>query len=132
MLRGKGSLGRYQATAITKAGPPISPRPCPAGLLKIADITSNNLVLTFNDLSLLYGDGTGVVCFNPIDPEAAPVAEIDGEWLGGTGRFADAGGEFSVRFDEAVEISPATQATAETGTVTGYVTSSRNRVVRKD
>jgi hypothetical protein len=119
---GAGSLGRGQTIAVTKSGPPISAAPCPAGLIKVADIVSNNILWTFEDLSMLYGDGTGVVCLDPAAPSEPPSAEIEGTWLGGTGRYEDVvGGDFSIRFTFFEVISPETQFNAETGIVTGTV-----------
>lgn len=122
LTKGVGSLGRVDIMAVTRGGLPVSTETCPAGLVKIADITDNNLVLTFADLSLLYGDGTGVVCLDPLNPTAPPIAEINGTWLGGTGRFEGAGGEWSIRFGDFVQISPTTQFNAENGVITGFLT----------
>ena len=115
-----GNLGKADLTAVTKSESLSQPVPddrCPGGFMKIADITDNNLVFTFANLSLLFGDGNGVVCLNFAN--GAQFVGIDGEWLGGTGRFRGSAGEFSVRFDEQIEVSPRTQVTAETGTITG-------------
>jgi len=122
----KGNLGRADLTAVTKssgveAGPVFDER-CPDYFMKIVDITDNTLVLTFSDLSLLYGDGNGVVCMNFVTFEQ--YVAVEGIWLGGTGRFRNAKGEFSIRFDESAEVNGNTQVTAEVGTITG--TLSRN------
>lgn len=132
LIRGKviGNLGRADLTAVAKTGPPnsVSVGACPDGFNKVADIVRNNLVFTFYDLSLLYGDGKGFVCLNFATGEQYAAAE--GEWLGGTGRFRNASGEFSIHIDEFVELdqftdsSVNTQVVAETGTITG--TLSRN------
>ena len=116
----KGNLGRADLTAVTKASSvvmPVADERGPDGFLKVADITDNNLVFTFADLSLLYGDGQGVACVNFATGEQ--YAAVDGIWLGGTARFRDASGEFSIRIDEFAPVSPATQVVAETGTITG-------------
>jgi hypothetical protein len=117
--KAKGNLGRADLTSATKSKPAISPEDdrCPVGFMKVADITDNNLVFTFANLSLLYGDGDGVVCINFANGEQ--FVAVDGIWLGGTGRFRNATGEFSIRFDEFVVVSPKTQLVAESGTVTG-------------
>lgn len=118
--KAKGRPGNADTTAVTKAQPVAMPVPddrCPEGFLKVEDITDNNLVLTFSDLSLLYGDGQGVVCINFANGEQ--YAAVEGTWLGGTGRFRDAGGEFSIRFDELALVSPNTRFFAEAGTITG-------------
>lgn len=123
LVRGKvkGNLGRADLTAVTRSsgvGPdPVFDERCPEYFLKIVNITDNTLVLTFSDLSLLYGDGNGVVCMNFTTFEQ--YVAVEGMWLGGTGRFRSATGEFSIRFDESVEVSGNTQVTAEVGTITG-------------
>jgi hypothetical protein len=98
---------------------PVPDERCADGFLKIADITHNNLVFKFEDLSLLFGDGNGVVCLDFAN--GALFAGVDGTWLGGTGRFRGATGEFSVRFDEVFEVSTETRVVAETGTITGML-----------
>ena len=114
-----GNLGSADLTAVSKSVNLI-PGPddrCPDGLMKVADITDNNLVFTFSDLSLLYGDGQGVVCINLANGEQ--YIAVEGVWLGGTERFRNATGEFSIRFDEFALVSPNTQVVAESGTITG-------------
>jgi len=121
--KAKGNLGRADLTAVTKSTPVVDPGPdprCPVPdfpFVKVADITDNSLVFTFVNLSLLYGDGDGVVCINIANGDR--FVAIDGNWLGGTGRFRNATGKFSIRFDEAVVVNPATQFEAESGTITG-------------
>jgi len=117
--RAIGNLGSADLTAVTKAQN-IMPGPddrCPDGFIKVADITDNSLVFTFSDLSLLYGDGQGVVCINFATGEQ--YAAVEGMWLGGTARFQNATGDFSIRFDEFALVSPNTQVVAESGTITG-------------
>lgn len=92
LVKGQGTFGRVDGIAVSVSGPPFSDQSCSDGLVKVADILENNIVLTFNDLSMLYGNGTGVACFNPANPTAFPIAEIDGTWGGGTGRFERVGG----------------------------------------
>jgi len=115
----KGNLGSGDATAVTKAQnvEPAFDSRCPEGFFKVANITDNSFVLTFSDLSLLYGDGQGVVCINFASGEQ--YAAVEGVWLGGTARFRDAEGEFSTRFDEFALVNPNTQIIAESGTITG-------------
>ncbi len=117
--KAKGNLGRADLTAVTKSQPvlPGYDERCPDYFTKVAKITDNNLVFTFVNLSLLYGNGDGVVCINFDNGEQ--FVAIDGIWLGGTGRFRNATGEFSIRFDEYVVVSSVTQLVAESGTVTG-------------
>lgn len=118
-LKVKGNLGRADLTAVTKTGPPVSDSACPDGFVKVADITDNNLVFTFSDLSLLYGDGQGVVCINVANGEQ--YVAVEGMWLGGTARFRNAKGEFSIHIDEFALVSPNTQVVAEAGTITGNI-----------
>jgi hypothetical protein len=114
----KGNLGQADLTVVTKVENvvPVPDDRCPAGFFKILDITDNNLVFTFQNLSLLYGDGQGAVCLNFGNFEEYAV--IEGNWEGGTGRFRDAEGEFSIHIDETY-LFPNTQVTAEAGTITG-------------
>ncbi len=126
LTKGRGTFGKVDIMSVTVSGPPLSGKTCSGDLVKIADIVENNLVLTFGDLSLLYGNGTGVVCFNPADPTAFPLAEIEGTWDGGTGRFRRAGGEWSIRFDFAEPVGVATQFIAETGVIKGHLTRLRD------
>jgi len=112
-------LGSADLTAVTKVENLI-PGPddrCPDNFAKVADITDNSLVFTFSDLSLLYGDGQGVVCINFTNGEQ--YVAVEGVWLGGTARFRNAEGEFSIRFGEFAPVSPNTQIVAESGTITG-------------
>jgi hypothetical protein len=121
----KGNLGRADLTAVTKSrgvGPePVWDERCPdyGVFLKVADITDNNLVFTFSDLSLLYGDGEGVICINFANGKQ--YVAVEGMWLGGTGRFRNANGDFSIRFDEFALVSPNTQVVAEAGTISGTI-----------
>ena len=114
----KGNLGQADVTAVTKVENvvPVPDDRCPAGFFKIVEITDNNLVFTFQNLSLLYGNGQGVVCLNFGTFEEYAI--VEGNWEGGTGRFRDAEGEFSIRIDESY-LFPKTQVTAEAGTITG-------------
>jgi hypothetical protein len=126
LIKGRGTFGNVDIMAVTVSGPPVSDKSCSGDLVKIADIVENNLVLTFGDLSLLYGNGTGVVCFNPSDPTAFPLAEVEGTWDGGTGRFKRAGGNWSIRFGVAEPVGVATQFIAETGVIKGHLTGIRD------
>lgn len=114
-----GNLGSADLSVVTKTENLI-PGPddkCPGGFMKVAAITDNSLVFTFSDLSLLYGDGQGVVCINFANGEQ--YVAVEGVWLGGTARFRNAEGEFSIHFDEFAMVNPNTQVVAESGTITG-------------
>lgn len=121
----RGNLGRADLTAAAKSVSlePVWDERCPdyGFFLKVVDITDNNLVFTFSDLSLLYGNGQGVVCINFAEGERflEQYVAVEGVWLGGTGRFGNAKGEFSIRFDEYIPVNPNTQVVAEVGTITG-------------
>ena len=126
LIKGRGTFGRVDIMAITVGGPPVSGKVCSSGIPAIADIVENNLVLTFSDLSLLYGNGTGIVCPNVDDPDGVPIAEIQGTWDGGTGRFANAAGTWSGGFNFARPVGDATQFVAETGVLNGRITRHRD------
>jgi len=126
LVKGRGTLGRADIMAVTISGPPVSDKSCSDGLVKVADIVENNLLLTFGDLSLLYGNGSGVVCFNPADPTAIPLAEVEGIWDGGTERFKNAGGKWSIQFNFAESVGVATQFVAETGVIKGHLSGLRD------
>lgn len=128
--KAKGNLGSADVKSVSKTQghAPVPDPACPEGFLKVADINENAIIFTFRDLSLLYGDGTGVVCLNFTD--FSQYASIDGIWTGGTKRFRNADGEFSIVIDRIVGIGhtdpdmgvfSTTQFSAETGRVTGYL-----------
>jgi hypothetical protein len=127
----RGNLGRADLTAATKSEnlEPIWDERCPdyGFFLKVVEITDNSLVFTFSDLSLLYGNGQGVVCINFEEGEQflEQYIAVEGEWFGGTGRFRNAEGEFSIRFDDYIPVNTNSQIVAETGKITG--TLSRDR-----
>ena len=116
-----GNLGRADITGLAlemATLPPVpDPTVCPKNWGKLADIIENNIVLTFNDLSLLYGNGSGALCLDFATGEVA--ALIDGKWAGGTQRFRNASGHWSIRFDEAVPVGDAASVLAETGMLRG-------------
>lgn len=120
-----GNLGSADLTAVTKTENliPDADNRCPDGFTKVAEITDNSLVFTFSDLSLLYGDGQGVVCINFGNGEQ--YIAVEGVWLGGTARFRNAEGEFSIRFDDFALVNPNTQVVAESGTITGTLSLDR-------
>ena len=88
-VRAWGNLGRADITGFAlEVAPSMGPTEdsaCPEGFSKIADIVENNIVLTFGDLSLLYGEGSGVIC--AASPTGPFFTRIDGHWTGGTQRF---------------------------------------------
>ncbi len=115
-----GNLGRAEVTGFgieVLTLPPAPDPACPIGSGKLADVVENNLVLTFADLSLLYGEGSGVLCLNFATGEVDVL--IDGRWTGGTQRFRGASGDWSLHFDEAVQVGNAASMLAETGMIRG-------------
>lgn len=113
-----GNLGWADTTVVTRTGPPMGMVACPDGLVEIASITDNSILLTFLDLSLLFGDGIGAICAERVD--APPqLVRIKGNWSGGTKRFRDAQGTFQIRIDTLIPVSFNTQFTAETGIIRG-------------
>lgn len=114
-----GNLGRADITglALEVATLPAPDSACPDGFFKVAEIVENNLVLTFTDLSMLYAKGSGVICVD--FPTGDVFTAIDGHWMGGTQRFRDAEGDWSLRFDEAVPVGDAASVLAETGMIRG-------------
>ncbi len=123
-VRAWGNLGRADITglAFEVAAPigemgPIPDPACPADSGKLADIVENNIVLTFGDLSLLYGNGSGAICLRYLTGEVFVL--IDGHWMGGTQRFRNASGDWSISFDEAVPVGDVASVLAETGMLRG-------------
>lgn len=120
-VRAWGNLGRADITGfaleVAAPAPPAPAAPCPVGSGKLADIVENNIVLTFTDLSLLYGSGRGALCLDFVTGKVFPV--IDGQWDGGTQRFRNASGHWSLRLDEAVQVGGAASMLAETGMLRG-------------
>ena len=118
-VRAWGNLGRADITglALEVAVAPAPDKACPKGYFKVAEIIENNLVLTFADLSLLFGEGSGAIC---VDFATGDVSTpIAGHWTGGTQRFRDASGEWTISFDEAVPVGDAASVLAETGMIRG-------------
>lgn len=119
-VRAWGNLGRADITGLALEVATVPPAPDPAcsdGFFKVAEIVENNLVLTFGDLSLLYGEGSGVICVDFLTGDV--FTAIDGHWKGGTQRFRNASGDWSIRFDEAVPVGGAASVLAETGMIRG-------------
>ena len=120
-VRTWGNLGFADITGFALEVPsreaPAPGAPCPGGNGKLADIVENNIVLTFTDLSLLYGTGSGALCLDFGTGEVFPV--INGKWDGGTQRFRNASGHWSLSLDEAAQIGGAATLLAETGMLRG-------------
>ena len=81
--------------------------------------TENPLVTTFDDLSLLFNDGTGEICIDLITGNS--VFRFDIIFTGGRGRFEGATG-YAVIEGEAEPVSADGSFMGETGTIIGWVT----------
>lgn len=93
--RSIGTLGRANLKTLSQGTDEIpGPDECPDGF-PIQIVTDDATVLTFHDLSQLVGNVRTVVCIDPVGGRQAVRGE--GQWSGGTRRFADVtGGEFEI------------------------------------
>ena len=119
-----GSPGSGETTLFDgQADNPIFNLDCcdgPAGCLSI-HITENPLVLTFNDLSLLFATSAptgGDICVDLFTGRST--ATIDIIFIGGRGRFAGATGE-AVIVAETEPVSSDGSLSGETGTIVGTI-----------
>ena len=82
------------------------------------DVAEDPLIFTFQDLSLLFADGTGVIC---VDFTTGNVEfKFDIMFIGGRGRFEGATGT-AVIAGEAQTVSADGSFLAETGTIVGTI-----------
>ncbi len=88
-----------------------------AGFVRIL-VEEDPLLFTFNDLSLLFADGTGEICID-INTGFSEF-QFDITFMGGRGRFEDATGTAVIR-GEAVPVSADGSFLAETGTIVGTI-----------
>lgn len=94
---GKGTFGKF-AIAITAEFGPDSSGDCAAGELDLSLVSSED-VLTFSDQSQLLGVsglGDGFVC---VTSTGWYHGQVEGAYVGGTGRFEGATGTFTSEFD---------------------------------
>ena len=88
-----------------------------AGFVRIL-VGEDPLLFTFNDLSLLFADGTGEICIDLMTGFSEFQFNIT--FMGGRGRFEDATGTAVIR-GEAVPVSADGSFLAETGTIVGTI-----------
>jgi hypothetical protein len=88
-----GTFGRADVKTFSKVTGEVPERDqCPDGFPIPLVITDDAVVLTYGDLSQLVGNGRTVVC---IEPGGTQAVRGEGQWSGGTRRFADViGGDF--------------------------------------
>ncbi len=78
------------------------------------------LVFTFEDLSLLFANGTGVICVDLTSPTGDVVFRFDIMFTGGRGKYEGATGT-AVITGEAHPVSSDGSFLAETGTIVGTI-----------
>ena len=78
------------------------------------------LIFTFQDLSLLFADGSGEICIDLTSPTGNAEFRFDITFTGGRGRFEGATGT-AVITGEAVPVSADGSFLAETGTIVGTI-----------
>ena len=78
------------------------------------------LIFTFQDLSLLFADGSGEICIDLLSPTGNAEFRFDITFIGGRGRFEGATGT-AVITGEAEAVSADGSFLAETGTIVGTI-----------
>ena len=113
----EGSFGASEITITTEfvPNPDLS---CPAGYTRKFALVYSATVLTMKDQSQLFGvSQNGWICATP---GGVYFGEVSGVYVGGTGRFATATGDFLSKFDGAY-LEPNLGFRSIRGTVTGSV-----------
>jgi hypothetical protein len=113
----QGSFGASDITITTEfvENPQLS---CPDGFTRKYALVYSATVLTMKDQSQLFGiSQRGWICATP---EGVYFGEVQGAYVGGTGRFAKASGDFVSKFDGAY-LEPNLGFRSIRGTVTGSV-----------
>ena len=82
------------------------------------NILENPLVFTFNDLSLLFANGSETLCSN--QNTGLTEFEINITFMGGRGRFEDATGQAVIR-GESVGVNNDFSFNGQTGTIVGTI-----------
>ena len=111
----QGSFGASEITITTEfvPNPELS---CPAGYTMKYALVYSATVLTMKDQSQLFGvSQTGWICATP---GGVYFGEVSGAYVGGTGRFATATGDFVSKFEGAY-LEPNLHFRSIRGTVTG-------------
>jgi hypothetical protein len=113
----QGTFGNSDIT-ITTEFVPNAGLTCPDGYTHKFALVYSATVLTMRDQSQLFGiSQNGWICATP---EGSYFGEVEGIYVGGTGRFATATGEFVSKFD-GVYLEPNLSFRSIRGTVTGSV-----------
>jgi hypothetical protein len=124
-VQAKGNLGRaeirgFGGRSSAPSFPPVDNCLGAEGLFLSFAITENPLVLTFNDLSLLFAKGgSGLVCIDLLHP-GVTTFEIDITFMGGRGRFEGATGVAVIK-GEGESVSADGSFSGETGTIVGWL-----------
>ena len=123
-VQAKGKPGRAEIRGF--GGRTTAPAEAPVtnclgseGLFLSFEILENPLVFTFNDLSLLFANGSGSVCIDLLQP-GITTFEIDIVFTGGRGRFEGATG-VAVLKGEGEAVSADGSFIGETGTIDGWI-----------
>ena len=83
-------------------------------------VAEDPLLFTFKDLSLLFADGTGVICVDQTSPTGDVMFRFDIMFTGGRGKYEGATGT-AVITGEAQPVSANGTFLAETGTIVGTI-----------
>ena len=90
------------------------------GLFTRITAAEDPLIFTFNDLSLLFADGSGEICVDLTSPTFNSVFRFDITFTGGRGKYEGATGT-AVITGEAQPVSADGSFLAETGTIVGTI-----------
>ena len=125
---GKGSFGKFAITITTEWA-------LPAGLVNCAPDTgefefpliSSEAVITFKDQSQLFGIATGgYICVDTAgENQGYYHGQVEGDYVGGTGRFESATGTYTSPFEGQNLGDPGVGFRSITGTVEGTVNRSK-------
>jgi hypothetical protein len=115
---GQGTFGNFAIAITTEFTPITSTGRCPTGYIELSLVYSAT-VLTFADQSQLFGIAEdGWIC---LDPNTGwHYGAVEGNYVGGTGRFEGATGEFTSPFNGVV-LDPSVSFRSITGTAEGTV-----------
>lgn len=116
--RAEGSFGASDISITAEFAEVGVDSSCPTGYPLKYDLVYSATVLTFKDHSQLYGfSWSGWLCASA---GGGYVGEVDGVYAGGSGRFADASGEFISKFSGAY-LDPSIGFRSIVGTAEGTV-----------
>ena len=127
-VQAKGTLGTAEIRGFggRSTVPPVFKPNCLGsdGQFLSFDILENPLVFTFKDLSLLFANGSGLVCIDLLQP-GITTFEIEIEFMGGRGRFEGATGDAVIK-GEGEAVSYDGSFIGETGTIDGWISAPFN------